>query len=210
LPAREAEISASLYRALACPECDALLSVPRRVRATFHCPRCACVLVSRLAGSLDSAFALYIAATICFILANVFPILKIEAKGIVMDTALSGTALALLHEHMELVAVTVAATTVVIPAIELAGTTMMLAFAESHHRSRTLAWCFRLRQRLRPWNMVEIFMLGSLVAIVKLAGIASVVIGVGLWSIAAFMIAHAAASHVFDPKDFWNEVGMSS
>jgi len=65
-------------------------------------------------------------------------------------------------------------TTVIVPTIELFCTTSVLLLAESRHPLGTLAYCFRLRQMLKPWNMVEIFMLGALVAIVKFGGLARV------------------------------------
>jgi paraquat-inducible protein A len=196
-------------RALACPECDALLHVPHTVLATFHCPRCGATVVRRVAGSPDRSLALYLAAALFFTLANLFPIIRIEASGITLQATLAGAAWALSAERVPLIGVVVAATTILIPALELICTTSMLTLAEWPHAPGALRWLFRASQRLRPWNMVEIFMLGTLVSIVKLEGLASVIPGVGLWSMAAFMLAHAAASHVFDARVFWNEVKVA-
>ena len=193
-------------RTLACRDCDALLSVPSTIRATFHCPRCHGVVLRRASRGLDSALAFYLTACVLFIVANLFPIVQIEAGGITVHTTLIGAARALQAEHMTLIALVVIVTTVIVPAIELFCTTSVLLLAETRHPLGTLAYFFRLRQMLKPWNMVEIFMLGALVAIVKLGGLASVVLGTGLWSLAVFMIAHAAASHVFDPQQFWSEI----
>jgi paraquat-inducible protein A len=192
----------------ACRDCDALLSVPSGIRATFYCPRCHCVIVRRSFGSIASALAFYLTACISFVVANLFPIVQIEAGGITVRTTLIGAARALQAEHMTLIALVVIVTTVIIPAIELFCTTSVLILAETRHPFGTLAYFFRVRQILKPWNMVEIFMLGALVAIVKLGGLASVVLGTGLWLLAVFMIAHAAASHAFDPREFWGELKM--
>jgi paraquat-inducible protein A len=193
-------------RVLACPECDALLHVPYSVIATFRCPRCGAIVVHRVAGGLDRALACYVAAAVCFVLANLFPIVQIEAGGITMRATLAGAAWTLGAEHMALIGLVVAATTILIPALELVCTTAMLWLAEWPRAPDTLRLLFRFSQRLRPWNMVEIFMLGTLVSIVKLEGLASVIPGIGLWSIAAFMLLHAAATHAFDARVFWNEV----
>jgi paraquat-inducible protein A len=196
-------------RALACPECDALLHVPRGVIATFHCPRCSCTVVHRVSGSLDRSLAFYLAAALFFMLANLFPIIRIEASGITLQATLAGAAWAVSAERMPLIGVIVAATTILIPGLELLCTTSMLTLAEWPHAPTVLRFLFRVSQRLRPWNMIEIFMLGTLVSIVKLEGLASVIPGVGLWSMAAFMLTHAAASHVFDARVFWNEVKVA-
>lgn len=198
--------SLSPRRLLACPECDALLSVEESVLSAFHCPRCRCIVVRRAARTLDSARAFYLAASFLFLLANLFPILEIRVSHAAVETTLAGAALTLHGEHMTVIALLVAGTTLVIPAIELLCTSWMLAVAESHHHPGILRLLFRVRQRLRPWNMLEIFVLGVMVALVKLAGLASVVPGTGLWCMAAFMVAHAAASHVLDPQVFWHEL----
>jgi paraquat-inducible protein A len=200
------EAAAASRRVLACHECDALMSVARDDCATFHCPRCHCVVLRRVAGGLQTALAFYVAASAFFVIANLFPIIRIEASGMAVEATLTGAGRALQAQQMTLIAVLVSFTLIVVPAIELFCTTAVLVLAESRHPFGTLAYFFRLRERLRPWNMVEIFMLGALVAIVKLRSLAGVIPGVGLWSLAGFMITHAAATHVFDPKEFWNGI----
>jgi paraquat-inducible protein A len=203
---REDWSGAGNLRSIACHDCDALLSVPKGVLATFSCPRCHCVVLRRVTGGLDSPLAFYLAAATFFIVGNCFPIVQIIAGGNSVQTTMIGAVRALHAEHMNLIAILVLLTTIVIPAVELFCTTAVLLLAETRHPFRTLAYFFRLRQALKPWNMVEILMLGVIVAIVKLGSLASVVLGTGLWALAAFMIAHAAATHVFDPKEFWNEI----
>ena len=61
----------------------------------------------------------------------------------------------------------------------------------------------RAMQAVRPWVMVEVFMLGVLVAFVKLAGLASVVPGPGLWAFGAVMILAAAMASAFDHEHVW-------
>ena len=59
---------------------------------------------------------------------------------------------------------------------------------------------FRVLQTVRPWGMVEVFMLGVLVSLVKLAHLAGVVAGVALWSFAALMLVMAGITAVFDVR----------
>jgi paraquat-inducible protein A len=205
-PARENWCHGDGVRSIACHDCDALLSIPRGVLATFFCPRCHCVVLRRVTGGLESPLAFYFAAAVFFVVGNCFPIIQIVAGGNTVQTSLVGAVRALHAEHMNLIALLVFLTTVVIPAVELFCTLSVLLLAETRHPFRTLAYLFRLRQALKPWNMVEILMLGAIVAMVKLGSLASVVVGTGLWSLAAFMIAHAAATHMFDPKEFWNDI----
>ena len=58
-------------------------------------------------------------------------------------------------------------------------------------------------QAVRPWVMVEVFMLGVLVAFVKLNGLASVIPGPGLWAFGAVMVLAAAMASAFDHEHVW-------
>ena len=60
---------------------------------------------------------------------------------------------------------------------------------------------------VQPWGMVEVFVLGILVSLVKLAHLAIVVPGVALWSFAGVMMLMAAATATFDPRDLWTRLG---
>lgn len=188
----------------ACEGCDALLTIPSQGSSNWYCPRCRGIVHRARPVGPDTALALYLAALCFLVLANLCPIVAIEAAGNKVNTTLLGAAHALWVQHMNSVALLVAATTIVIPAIDLACTTWLLLVARYRPIAPAAAFLARLRERLRPWNMVEIFLLGSLVAIVKLGALASVLPGAGLWCLIAFVICGAAAAHAFDPSALWN------
>jgi paraquat-inducible protein A len=77
------------------------------------------VVYRAMFAQLDSALAFYLAACVLFVIANSFPIASIEAAGSRVDTTLIGAARALHAQHMNLVALLVIATTIVIPGVEL-------------------------------------------------------------------------------------------
>ena len=64
-------------------------------------------------------------------------------------------------------------------------------------------------QTVRPWGMVEVFMLGVLVSLVKLAHLAGIVPGIALWAFAALMFVMAAIASVLDPRDLWARVAAA-
>ena len=68
---------------------------------------------------------------------------------------------------------------------------------------------FRLVQTVRPWGMVEVFMLGTLVSLAKLSHIAHVKPGIALWSFGVLMFMVAAAAASFDADDLWARVEAS-
>lgn len=189
---------------LACRECDALLKVPRGIRA-LNCPRCGYAVVRATEGRSEGALAFYVASGIFFAIANALPIVSIEAAGNKIDTTLVGAAWALHAQGMSLIGLIVLVTTVIVPVLELACTLALLLISQSPRSSRWRGYCLRVREKLRPWSMIEIFLLGALVAIVKLGGLASVVIGTGIWSLGAFMVTSAAGFHLFNQAGLWRD-----
>jgi len=64
----------------------------------------------------------------------------------------------------------------------------------------------RVLRHVTPWGMIEVLILGMLVALVKLAVIASVVPGTAMWAFGAVMLLLAAAASTFDPHDIWERI----
>jgi paraquat-inducible protein A len=58
-------------------------------------------------------------------------------------------------------------------------------------------------RQTRPWGMIEVFMIGVLVTVVKLSTMAQVLPGVALWSFGALVVVLAAMLS-FDPRDLWH------
>jgi paraquat-inducible protein A len=70
-----------------------------------------------------------------------------------------------------------------------------------------LAPVFRFQQSLGPWGMMEVFMLGILVAVVKLVDMAQIIPGLALWSFALLIFMLAGAAAALDPEIVWERVG---
>jgi paraquat-inducible protein A len=64
----------------------------------------------------------------------------------------------------------------------------------------------RAVQAVRPWGMLEVFVLGALVSIVKLGQMAAVVVGPALYSIGALILVLAAANSAFDAREVWTRL----
>jgi paraquat-inducible protein A len=180
-----------------------LVALPAVGSVAHRCPRCGAELPLGNLSRVDHALALHVAAAVCFLMANCWPIVALEAAGNRSSVTLLGAAWAMHAEHMNAVAALVAATTVFIPAIDLLCTGWLLVLAGVRRASSSYASVLRVKQRLTPWSMTEIFVLGSLVAIIKLGSLAGVIVGVGLWSLGAFIVLSAAVAHMFIPRDFW-------
>lgn len=195
---------------VACQECDALhRPVALQPRDSALCVRCGAVLYSRVPGAPDRTLAYVLAAAIVFVVANVFPLVAIDAQGTRTSATLFGTVRALHESGMTSVAALVFVTTMLMPALELGAMTYMLLPLEFGRVPPGLAAMYRLVQAARPWGMVEVFMLGLLVSLVKLGHVAAVVPGIALWSFGVLMLLFAATDASFDARALWARVEES-
>jgi paraquat-inducible protein A len=190
---------------IACHECDLLhrvTSVPPG--SVARCCRCGCVLSRPKRDSLERTLALTVSGLVLFALSNVFPFLSFKLQGLVQQTLLV-TGIRQLHEQgMTGLAVLVAFTTLIAPGIQLVGLLYILVPLRHNRVSPGLFQVFRLFRSLQPWGMMEVFMLGILVSIVKLAKMAQIVPGIAAFSFMALIFVLAAAMASLDPHEVWD------
>ena len=192
---------------VACPECDALQrEVPIVPHGEAVCLRCGAELFRNKPNSLDHTLALMIAAAIVFVGANTFPLMELEAQGVRTRTTIFGTVLALQETGWPIIALLVLMTTIVVPFLQLTLSLAVLVPVKLGHIPQGLGWVSRTLDGLWPWGMVEVFLLGALVSMVKLAKIASVTTGGAMFMIGAYSLLISAAVAAFDDRAFWERV----
>jgi len=188
----------------ACHECDLLqreAALPQG--GIVRCARCGAELYRSHPHSLERSLALTVSAIVLFVIANSFPIVGLQLDGQVIQTTLFNTVNTLWREEMKSVAALVFVTTIAMPALQLFAVAYLLLPLRLGRVPARFELVFRILQTVRPWGMVEVFMLGVLVSLVKLAHLAGVVAGIALWSFAALMLVMAGISAVFDPRGLW-------
>jgi paraquat-inducible protein A len=199
-----------MYSLIACHECDLLQwEIVLPPGGTACCSRCGAVLYRNKPDSLDRTLAFTVGAAVLFILANVFPVVGLEAQGNRTSTTLFGTVRTLHDQGMTSVAVLVFVTTILMPALDIGAMLYMLLPIRLGVVPKGLPAMFRLVQTVRPWGMVEVFMLGTLVSLAKLSHIAAVRPGIALWSFGMLMFLVAAAAVSFEAHDFWAQVATA-
>jgi len=189
---------------VACHQCDLLQrETALAPGGTARCRRCGGALYRNSGAGLDRALALTLAALILLAMANAFPIVSLEFQGQRDTTTLLGAVDSLYRQDKPLVAGLVLVTTILAPALELTGMLYLCLPLRLGRVPRFFAQVGRVMQALRPWGMVEVFMLGLLVSLVKLGGYAEVIIGRAFWSFAALMVVMAAWTVSMDMRDLW-------
>ncbi len=174
---------------IACHECDALQEEPRRVPrgSTVSCWRCKATLIRESGRSVSHTFALTVTGVLLFMIANSFPLVSLEAGGNGTTTTLLGEVIHMWQQDLQLIALLVFVTTILAPGFDLLAMVYLLVgvlrFDAGHATAMPpgSARLLRIVEVVRPWGMLEVFMLGSLVSIVKLGQMASVVVGPALY-----------------------------
>ena len=192
---------------IACHECDLLHQrqpLPRG--ATARCIRCGAKLYSRKPNSLDRVLAWTIAGLILFVVANVYPFLTFRLEAQIQETNLLTGIIELYNQGMWIVAGVVLLTSILMPLLELTGTLYILLPLKFNLQPWKLPTFFRLIRSFKPWGMMEVFMVGILVAFVKLSKMAHIIPGIALYAFLALIFVLAASSASLDPHIVWNRL----
>lgn len=189
-----------LEELLACHECDLLMRRPSLgEEQKACCPRCGYELVVHRAHMVRRSLALVITALLLYIPANFLPIMRLTLLGqTTHDTVWSGV-VGLYETGMRTVAALVLLCSMVIPLLKLLCQLVVLLCIRHGVARRTGILFYRVYHRLREWGMLEVYLMGILVAIVKLIDMAELHVGVGLACFIGLLLAQV-----------WLEVTMSS
>ncbi len=194
-------------RLMVCHECDALQNVahiPWGETATCVC--CGERLFKNTKSPIETPLALSFASLIFFLVANIYPIMQISIAGIERDTTLIGSAMVFFEQGNVILSIVVLLTSVLFPGFCLIALCYVLLSIQLNRCWRftrpLLVWV----SRLLPWGMMDVFMLGILVALVKLLSYAQVVLGLGFSAFVALVIAYAMVLSSIEMHVLWSRL----
>ncbi|EPC04290.1 paraquat-inducible protein A [Litchfieldella anticariensis FP35 = DSM 16096] len=198
------EVRVSRRRLRACHECDWVVALPPlRPRERADCPRCGYTLAKRHYRPVQRSLALATSALIALLLAVSFPFVSFEVSGISNRIELTQTVTTLIGFHEPLVAIGVALTILVLPAVYLVGVMWLqiglLGNAPLPY-SRGIA---RSLAHLHPWMMADVFIIGALVSLIKVAGLAQIEVGISFWAFCAFAFLLLLTTQSIDADWMW-------
>lgn len=197
---------------IACHECDLLQRrVPLVDDGVARCRRCSAVLSRRSSSQrIDRALAYTLGGLVLFLIANAYPIVALEIQGNRQAASLYDTVRALWTDGREDVSILVAFTTLVTPALEISLFLYLLIPLWLGRMAPETVSVLRFLQRVKPWSMMEVFLLGILVSLVKLEHLAHVEPGIALWAFGALIPVLIAAAGAFNPEDIWARIDQLS
>lgn len=190
-----------------CHECDALQRVPDvEPGHDAICIRCKSQLFRNPRGGIDKPLALVIAVMIMFIVANIYPIIDLTIAGVNLSTTITGAAYVFWQSGSPELAAIAWLPSVLIPGLIIAGLCYVLFSIRFQ-----LNWPYTkpmlvLVGRLLPWGMMDVFLLGILVSMVKLAALASIVVGISFYAFVLGVVLYAATIASLEPHTLWESL----
>lgn len=175
---------------IACPVCDALHRlVPVPPGGRLRCRRCGGVMITERPGAIDRTLASAFASVILMLAALFFPFLELSVAGLHRNASLLDASLAFSSGLMVPLSAATTMLIVVIPvirALALSYTLIPLKLGRppAPHAERA----FRIAEHLKPWAMAEVFLIGVVVALVKVGGMAKIELGPAFWALAGLVL----------------------
>ncbi|MQT60591.1 paraquat-inducible protein A [Pseudomonas sp. FSL R10-0399] len=189
---------------VACHECDLLMRKPHlALGEKAQCPRCGYELYTHRHNVVERSLALVIAALLLYVPANFLPIMELNLLGQAsQDTVWSGV-VGLFDTGMQGIAVVVFLCSMGIPLLKLlCQLAVLLSIRLNIGRSYGLL-IYRIYHHLKDWGMLEVYLMGVLVAIVKLVDLAELSLGLGLTCFVSLLLVQVWLEVVMSPHQIW-------
>lgn len=190
-----------------CASCEKLFSPPVLPPGTqARCTRCGAVIQRRKEDSLTRSWAFLIAATICYLPANVFPVMIVAGPGgSQADTILSGVQ-AMFGAGWYVIGCLIFFASITVPVLKIAimYTLLISVKRRSRWRPADRTRLYRVVEIIGRWSMLDMFVVSLTVALVQLGVVANVKPAIGATFFAAVVILTIFAAQSFDPRLIWD------
>jgi paraquat-inducible protein A len=189
-----------------CEDCQLLSHLPERLAHGALCPRCGARLHSRKEQSLQRTWAFLIAAMICYVPANLFPIMTVRSLGTAESDTIMGGIVYLLTHGMWPLALVVFTASFCVPLLKLVSLTGLLLSVHRSSRWRPVdrTRLYRITVAVGRWSMVDVFVVTILVALVHLGALATIEAESGAVFFGAVVVLTMLAAEAFDPRLIWD------
>jgi paraquat-inducible protein A len=192
---------------LACPGCDLLLRrSPLPAGRVARCPRCDTLLYRGRPSGIEAALALNLGALLLLLLTNLFPLFELRMGGQQREATLWDSVMTFFDQGEWLLGVLVLGTSLIMPLIRLLGMLYVLTALQFRRPLPRLGRIFRGVRTLSPWGMLEIYLLGALVAAVKLGDQATIVPGIAAFAFAGLILVLTWSAATLEPMQVWDRI----
>lgn len=194
-----------LEKLIICPQCHTLhRKIRLKKEKAAYCSECEYLLYYRHENLLEKGMALALATLITFIMASSFPIVRIEISGIWHDLTLPFVFVTLFKEEFFVVGLIVSFLIFFVPLLYVVIYLFVLILFRMRRGYETTRRLLITLAMLKPWNMIEIFLISILVALVKLIGYAQIVFGISFFALVAFILFDIYLTKRIRLADLWD------
>ena len=192
---------------VACHDCDRLYWIEGIPEGSVaKCSRCGGVVYSRKDRTIPKTLAFAIAGLILFVPANVYPFMTMKIMGKTQASTLLHAVLSLYHEGFLMVSGLVFVCSIAAPLAQLVFLLYILLPLSTGKVPPGLAPIFRSVRSIGVWGMLEVYMLGILVSIIKLKDMATLEMGIGLYAFVALLVVVILATVTLNPREVWERL----
>jgi len=192
---------------IGCAECDLLVTVDALLPGErASCPRCGHLLTENTRDGLTRSLAFAIAAAVLLVMSMSFPFLSLQASGFEQVMTLPRSAYELYLDGYLSIAILVMGPIIMVPAMMISALVALLIGIRQGISGRWLVPTGRFLFFLNPWSMVEVFVIGVLVSLVKIGAMATVVLGISFWAYVVFSICFISTLTNIDRVQLWERI----
>jgi len=191
-----------------CHECDAIskISTPNKP-GRYKCPHCGAKLYTYKPGMVEKLYAYNLAALFLFIITNYFPFLSFHAAGNSSHANFATSIYYLFQDHEWMMGTAILMTTIIVPLFRILLYCILFGSLYHGYLPRYATQMLKLLEKLLPWGMLDVLLLGILVSIVKLVKMGTIIPGTSLWAFMLMVLILAASQSIFDPHQVWERIG---
>ena len=172
------------------------------------CRRCDGTLAGPATGRVEAPLALAAAALLLLLATAVWPLMTVSSLGAERQSWLETCVSALWYQGFLSLASLVAIFSLVLPCVYL-GTLVWILAALRFDFGGPLGRLFRWLQHLRPWMMIEVFLVGCFVAYSRIKVVSTIEIGVGGWCLLGASLLFLLALTQLDERTVWESLPLN-
>ena len=188
----------------ACPSCDLLLTGTTALENhAALCPRCHELLHRHKHNSIVKTFSLSLTALLLYIPALFLPLLTMGILGTESTASIIYAIFNLFVQHQFFVGLIVLFTAVIFPFFTLFSLCAVSLGLLTDHKKRWMPFLFRYYSHLREWAMTDVFLVGILITIIKMAHSAEIQLNLGFFCFVSLVVVTIASQTANDRRLFW-------
>jgi len=193
-----------LDKLIICHECYTLHEEVHIVDGTQAlCSSCDTILYRYDSRLAHIGLSLSLTGLIFFVIANIFPLIKVEILGHEEFLTLSKTFISLYEHGMYIVATLCLVLIFLFPLLTLCLYILLFGLLKAKKGKEMTKKLLVLLVHLKPWNMSDIFLISLLVALIKLISYAQIEIGISFFALISFVILDLYLKYKIQITEMW-------